>query len=170
MILTRLLLKKVALGHRRTCLCHYSKMIFLQNCSLHARENLSSEPDFRWLFWQSSTWKLVKLSGTRWTWIFSKSNTIANRTKKPIHSGSKSSKMSHLNFHEKMVKIKFENSTIFKSITKVAHFNEMRLFWLIFIHCDGVLLEEENAIENYSRRSWRQQHMVQWQLATSSVQ
>ena len=89
MILTRLLLKKVALGHRRTCLCHYSKMIFLQNCSLHARENLSSEPDFRWLFWQSSTWKLVKLSGTRWTWIFSKSNTIANRTKKPIHSGWK---------------------------------------------------------------------------------
>ena len=106
MILTRLLLKKVALGHRRTCLCHYSKMIFLQNCSLHARENLSSEPDFRWLFWQSSTWKLVKLSGTRWTWIFSKSNTIANRTKKAFHSGWKSSKMSHLNFHEKMVKIK----------------------------------------------------------------
>ena len=53
-------------------------------CFLHARENLSSEPDFRWLFWQSSTWKLVKLSGTRWTWIFSKSNTIANRTKKVI--------------------------------------------------------------------------------------
>ena len=57
-------------------------------CFLHARENLSSEPDFRWLFWQSSTWKLVKLSGTRWTWIFSKSNTIANRTKKKsFHSG-----------------------------------------------------------------------------------
>ena len=85
MILTRLLLKKVALGHSRgACLCHYSKMIFVffmleKTCQV----SLTSVG----FFWQSSTWKLVKLSGTRWTWIFSKSNTIANRTKKSFHSG-----------------------------------------------------------------------------------
>ena len=134
-------------------------------CFLHARENLSSEPDFRWLFWQSSTWKLVKLSGTRWTWIFSKSNTIANRTKKSHFTVVKNSWKCLISifkrkfkFLKKRVKFWRHNSRTFKC-NLCPQWHEP--FLVILKHCAGVLLEEENAIENYSRRSWRQQHMVQ---------
>ena len=163
MILTRLLLKKVALGHSRgACLCHYSKMIFVffmleKTCQV----SLTSVGFFgkvqleNWLSWVA---RVEPEFLAKATLLLIEQKKVISQWLKILESVSFQFSNENSSFWKKRVKFWRHNSRTFKcNLCPQWH----ETFLVILKHCAGVLLEEENAIENYSRRSWRQQHMVQ---------